>query len=165
MAQLNTTCPACGAPHARKLSVIHAEGISTVKTDINTVGTLNTIGRQKITTRGTSTGVQQTQESKDAARPVVPPLHSNGAVLRGVIVFLGLVALGVGVVSGMTFLIVAGFAIALCSLLVSADATPEEIAAHNEKTKDVQAASALWDKTFQCGACGNRFVPSESKAA
>jgi hypothetical protein len=165
MTTIDTTCPVCSAPHARRLAVIHAEGISTVQTDINTVGKFNTIGRQKITTKGTATGVQQTQASKDAARPIVPKLVSRGqkiqygiAILGGVISFYGL-CVGWPLISG------AGVVFAFGVVLVSGKPTPEEIARFNDETQEIRAAADLWDKTFQCVACGERFVPSEMNAA
>lgn len=53
MASIDTTCPLCEAPHAKKLSVIYSDGLSNVNTSMHSVGTFNTIGRQKITTTGT----------------------------------------------------------------------------------------------------------------
>lgn len=165
MATLNTTCPVCGAPHARKLSVVHAEGISTVETNINTVGKINTIGRHKITTKGTANGVQQTQASKDAARPTVPTLMSRGqkiqygiAITGGLISFYGL-CIGWPLISG------AGVAFAFGVVLVSGKPTPEEIARFNDETWEIRAAADLWDKTFQCSACNHRFVPTQAVAA
>lgn len=165
MAQLNTTCPTCGAPHARKLSVIHSEGFSTVQTNINTVGTMNTIGRQKITTKGTATAVQQTQASKDAARPIVPKLTSAGRSKQAGIVFAAIFIGIVGTIAGYPICLIVGLAMSMCTLLIDGDPTPEEIVQYNKATQDVRARADLWDKTFQCGACSYKFVPSEVQAA
>jgi hypothetical protein len=165
MALLNTTCPVCGAPHARKLSAIHAEGLSTVQTDINTVGTYNTIGRQKVTTKGTATGVQQTQASKDAAPPVVPGLVTKGAVIRGVMTIIGIALCATGFFSDSTAIAILGIVTIGGSFAVSAAATEEELANHRQATKHSQAALDAWADTFQCSACNHRFVAAMDKAA
>jgi hypothetical protein len=142
MALLNTTCPVCGAPHARKLSAIHAEGLSTVQTDINTVGTYNTIGRQKVTTKGT-----------------------KGAVIRGVMTIIGIALCATGFFSDSTAIAILGIVTIGGSFAVSAAATEEELANHRQATKHSQAALDAWADTFQCSACNHRFVAAMDKAA
>lgn len=165
MATIDTTCPVCSAPHARRLAVIHAEGISTVQTNINTVGKMNTIGRHKITTKGTANGVQQTQVSKDAARPSVPKLVTRGQKIQFGIAILGGVISFYGLCTGSPLLSGGGVVFAFGVVLVSGKPTPEEVARFNDETQEIRAAADLWDKTFQCGSCGHRFIPSEVKAA
>lgn len=54
---IDTTCPNCAAPHAKKLSVIYKEGLSTIQMTSKSTGTgkTNNIIRTKITTTAMST--------------------------------------------------------------------------------------------------------------
>lgn len=165
MAQLNTSCPVCGAPHARKLSVIHSEGFSTVQTDINTVGTFNTIGRQKIKTKGTATGIQQTQASKDAAPPVVPELMTTGTKIRAAVICLGIIMCAGGFLNDSTAVAICGVFVILGAFAVPTKATEAEQQDYDDRTRHLRVARDAWSDTFQCGACRHRFVPVEAKTA
>jgi rubredoxin len=164
MATIDTTCPQCGAPHAKKLSLIHQEGFSTVQTDINTVGTFNTVGRQKIKTTGTATGVQQTQASKNAAPPEVPGIVTRGEVIRGVVIIVGIILCVTGFFSDSVTVAILGASAIVFSFGVPVAATGEELANHRQATKHSQAARDAWEKTFKCSSCGHKFVPSEVNA-
>jgi hypothetical protein len=165
MAHLNTACPQCSAPHARKLSVIHTEGLSTVQANVNTVGKLNTVGGQKIKTTGTINGTQQTQASKDAAPPIVPKVVTVGAWIQGLLIAVSIVIIIGGIINFMMPLAVCGAVMLVASFAVPTKSTEAEQRRHDEKTAHLQAAKDVWEKTFQCGSCGNRFVPVEVKAA
>lgn len=165
MAQLNTTCPKCGAPHARKLSVIHAEGLSTVQTNIDTVGTFNTIGRQKIKTKGTANGTQQTQASKDAAPPVIPTLMTKGALIQGITFAVGIVLCVGGFINDSTSVAMCGVLAIVGAFAIPTKPTPEEQARHDEETAHLRAAKNTWADTFQCSSCGERFVPAATVVA
>ncbi|HSV54635.1 MAG TPA: hypothetical protein VLJ57_21105, partial [Burkholderiaceae bacterium] len=103
---LDTTCPVCTAPHARKLSLVYEEGLSSAIVTTQSVGKANTIGAHKITTTGTSTQVQQTQLSQSAAPPPpVAALVSAGARARGNAILVAFVlALLVAFANGKGFL-------------------------------------------------------------
>lgn len=161
MAQLNTTCPKCGAPHARKLSVIHAEGLSSVQTNIETVGTFNTIGRQQIKTKGTASGTQQTQASKDAAPPEVPEPTTLGLMIRIGGMLSGMALCIGGFFTDSTAVAVIGMAAIVGSFFVPTAPTEKEQREHDEATKHLRAAKEAWANTFQCSACGERFVAAE----
>jgi hypothetical protein len=128
------------------------------------VGTLNTIGRQKIKTTGTATAVQQTQASKDAAPPVVPGMVTQGEVIRGVVMIVGMILCVVGFFNDSIIVAVLGAAAILFSFCVPVAATGEELANHRQATKHSQAARDAWEKTFKCSSCGHKFVPSEVNA-
>ena len=145
--------------------MIHAEGLSTVQTDINTVGTFNTIEWQKITTKGSSVGMQQTQASRDAAAPVVPPLATLGMKIRLSLLSLGIVMCIGGIFSGAYEVGVFGIVVILGSFMVPIEATSTEQENYDKETKHLRAAREAWVDTFQCSACAHRFVPSEAKAA
>lgn len=172
MALLNTTCPLCDAPHAKKLSVIYSEGLSNVNTSIQSVGTLNTIGRQKITTNGTVAGIQQTDASKKAARPIVPSFTSNGAnklerlVIGGAIlavVYMIIVGnYGGGAMAFFGGLIVLIMIISSMASNIDVKPTQEEIDLYEEKNKIQLDAYRKWEHTFACNSCGHRFIPDES---
>lgn len=161
MAQLNTTCPKCGAPHARKLSVIHAEGLSSVQTNIETVGTFNTIGRQKIKTKGASSGTQQTQASKDAAPPEVPEPTTLGLMIHIGGMLTGMALCVGGFFAGSTTIVVIGITATAGSFFVPTAPTQTEQREHDEVTKHLRVAKEAWVNTFQCSACGEKFVPVE----
>lgn len=172
MALLNTTCPLCDAPHAKKLSVIYSEGLSNVNTSIQSVGTLNTIGRQKITTNGTVAGIQQTDASRKASPPIVPPLVSQGkkeAILLKlggfvVIFFLSFLLINSGLGVWAIFSLVIVMVIALFYILETFDVEPtkEEIDLYEEKNKIQLDAYRKWEHTFACNSCGHRFIPDKS---
>lgn len=172
MALLNTTCPLCDAPHAKKLSVIYSEGLSNVNTSIQSVGTLNTIGRQKITTNGTVAGVQQTDASRKASPPIVPPLVSKGkkdAILLKfggsvVICFLSFMLMNSGLGAMAIFGSVIVMVVVLFYIAETFDVEPtkEELDLYEEKNKIQLDAYRKWEHTFACNSCGHRFVPEES---
>lgn len=172
MALLNTTCPLCDAPHAKKLSVIYSEGLSNVNTSIQSVGTLNTIGRQKITTNGTVAGIQQTDASRKASPPILPPLVSQGTKNTGLLMVGGLIVLwflwfilikfGMGML--MSFGLVMAMVVALIFKVANIDTKPtkEEIDLYEEKNKIQLDAYRKWEHIFACNSCGHRFVPELS---
>lgn len=163
MALLNTTCPKCGAPHARKLSLIHAEGLSKVQTDIDTLGTFNTIGRQQVRTTGTASGVQQTQASKDAACPEVPEPTTSGMMIRNGLLLIGIVMCPIGFFSDAVPIALLGVLLILVSFVIPTAPTEAEQKEHDEATKEQRAAKDAWNNMFQCSACGERFVPVTSE--
>ena len=131
------------------------------------VGKTNTIGQVKITTQGTSYGVQQSDASRSAAPPPIPPifpaaksridLFAYGSPIVGFA--LALVA-GMGFFKGMGLVLaftVGGFILALT---ISDQPTEDEIAAHKVKYSDLYAQQAVWEQTFACGSCGHRFTPN-----
>ena len=173
MAILNTACPVCDAPHAKKLSIIYSDGLSNVSTSMNSVGTFNTIGRQKITTNGTVSGIQQTDASRRASPPFVPPLVSRSAdnaaslFLGGgvVIVLIGVMANISGAKSGTIFLMVIAMFVALFFIARSSTVPPtqKDIELYEVENKDKLEAYRKWENTFLCGSCGNRFIPENSE--
>jgi len=170
MATINTTCPACGTPHARKLSLIYEEGRSSVRSTIQTVGKTNTIAQVKVTTQGTSYGVTQSDASRAAAPPPVPPLRSAAKEAQNLIIgasfVLGSVLPIVMFTAGAGFLISMGAAVVIlvggCIVggMQGDAATSEEIAAHKERHRDAYTALERWENTFACGACAHRFIPA-----
>lgn len=172
MALLNTTCPRCGAPHAKLLSVIHRDGISTVETTTQSVGKTNTIAQVKITSSGTTSGISQSEASKAAAPPFVPPLVSEGqrtasqALVGGVAI--GFVVALMAVFSGggfVTALLCAAF-FTIAGIVVSANtsqqATKQEKEEYQRKYAKELQARENWSKTFACSACAFRFIPEQS---
>lgn len=173
MALLDTTCPLCEAPHAKKLSLIHSEGLANVYTSMHSVGTFNTIGRQKITTTGTVAGIQQTDASRRAAPPFVPPLVSDATKSIGSLVFGGLLIIvlvcfmaGVSGAAAETILfMVIAMIVALFFIARSLNVPPtqKEIELYQAENKDQLEAYRKWENTFSCNSCGHRFIPEESK--
>jgi hypothetical protein len=170
MATIDTVCPVCGAPHARKLSVIYGEGRSLVHSKVQTVGKTNTIAQVKVTTQGKMHGVTQSDASRAAAPPVIPPLRSAATDMKtfviglsfvvGFIVPIAMFCAGAGFFAsmGLAVLILVGG----CTIgaLQGDAATDAEIAAHKEKHREAYAAVERWKDTFACGSCAHRFVPA-----
>jgi hypothetical protein len=171
MATINTTCPVCDTPHARKLSIIHGEGRLSVHSTINTVGKTNTIAQVKVTTQGTSHGITQSDASRAAAPPPVPPLRSAAkgtqTLIIGISFVLGSVLPIVMFTAGAGFLVSMGVAVVIlvggCIVggMQGDAATNEEIAAHKKRHRDAYTALERWENTFACGACAHRFIPAE----
>jgi hypothetical protein len=168
MPTLNTTCPVCAAPHAKRLSTIHTEGLSTSSGTLESVGQFNTIGRQKITTKGSTKGVTQTAASLAAAPPDAPLFISKGQHKRRAVWFVtGLIAL-ISVIFTLTnasmeiALLVAGAIAAVgvaLSLAIDASPLPGEEDEHRLEFTEEYKAYEQWEDTFACGSCGERFVP------
>jgi hypothetical protein len=170
MALIDTTCPRCNATHARKLSLIHAEGISTLQSSMQSVGQANTIGRVKITSTGTATGVQQSAASKGAAPPEIPELVSDGtrtrnyALYGGVIltIFCGFIAI-VSDASLLSTLAVVFGVICLsygATTFINTEPSASELSEWRERTATERRMHEDWEKTFACGSCGHRFIPT-----
>lgn len=174
MASINTTCPLCEAPHAKKLSEIYSDGLSNVNTSMHSVGTFNTIGRQKITTTGTAAGIQQTDASRRAAPPSVPPLESDskksiGSTLLGgfgITILVSVMAAISGAQAGTVFLIAIAMIVVIFFIAHSLDVPPsqEEIERYEVENKSSLEAYRKWENTFACGSCGHRFVPENFRA-
>lgn len=169
MASINTTCPLCDAPHAKKLSVIYSDGLSNVNTSMHSVGTFNTIGRQKITTTGTVAGIQQTEASRRAAPPSLPPLVSDsrksiGSALLGglvVTVLVSVMARISGAQAETILFIVIAMMVAMFFIVRSLNTPPtqQEIERYEVENKSSLDAYRKWENTFACGSCGHRFMP------
>jgi hypothetical protein len=170
MAALDTTCPQCAAPHAKKLSLIYSEGISTVNLASQSVGKTNTVIQVKTTTEGTSTGIQQSHASRAAAPPPMPVLRTSGMTARvfvGIGGFLAAFAISIfAMMSGFGFFASLGLALVLMILAivsfykVDVSPTPEEQREYDEATQIERAALEAWEQTFSCGSCGHRFMPN-----
>jgi hypothetical protein len=169
MAAINTTCPRCNAPHAKKLSLIYSDGISTVQSSTQSVGQVKTIGRVKFSTAGTTTGMQQSEASKDAAPPFVPALVSLGTKSKSKTSIYGLVlAFVVAVIimqsGGSLFNVISGILIvcgltALVVFCIEEKPSDEETKEYQRSTKAERTAYDKWSKTFACGSCGEHFIP------
>jgi hypothetical protein len=141
-----------------------------VRSTIQTVGKTNTIAQVKVTTQGTSYGVTQSDASRAAAPPVVPPLRSAATDMKtfvigmtfvvGFIVPVALFCAGLGFFASMGLALV--ILVGGCTIgAVQGDAaTAAEIAAHKTKYSEAYEAVEQWKHTFACGSCGHRFVPA-----
>ena len=170
MAKIDTTCPVCGAMHARKLSLIYEEGRTQTQSTSHSVGVTNTIGRVKITTHGTSQGFQQSDSSRSAAPPPMPTFRSEGEQLQSFIRLVSIAALfilpmvGSALEWGFFISIFSGVA-ALAggiaySLTIGSNATDDELQQHRARNSAAFDAFDEWERTFACMSCGNRFIPS-----
>lgn len=168
---LKLVCPECGGTHARKLSLIYEEGRSTGSGTMESVGTFNTIGRQQIHTKGTTTSSHQTDASRAAAPPPVPPFITDGHRKRTYL-FLGGIVLGPAVgflmyrywaddAALLATAIITGVLTAL-GYAVSTAARPGEEAEFRRVNRAAFAAYDEWERTFACNSCGCRFVPGRA---
>jgi hypothetical protein len=121
--------------------------------------------RQKIKTKGTTNGTQQTQASKDAAPPTVPTPLTNGAIIQGIVMVLGIALCIGGFLNDSTAIAMCGVVTILGSFAIPTTPTEQEQAKHDSETASLRAARDAWSDTFQCSACGERFVPAEAVAA
>lgn len=168
---LNTTCPQCSSPFGRKLSLIHKEGLTFMKSNSNSTSHTNTILKTKITTKGSSTAFHQTELSKSVAPPLV--FHgvfvSESSALAGALGFIGAtVGFFLGFFLGSDFLsrigIASAFGIFLfftIRSLINKDPTTQEIEAYEAKISSSKKALEDWNNTYMCMACGNRFIPEK----
>jgi len=176
---LDTNCPKCGAPHAKKLSVVYSEGISTVQISSQSLSATNTIGKIEISTSGNSTGIQQTEHSRSAAPP--PPILSlidiqkmNVAQLRTAIFFIGFCcSLALPFLIKFFFKADPGFfstifiglliTVAVGALYKPPGPGEAEQIAHQTRVEERQKEIDNWNITFACTQCGTRFIPRESE--
>lgn len=171
MATLNTTCPICDTPHARKLSVIYSEGLTVSSGTMQSVGKLNTIGGHKITTSGTTASMQQTDASRRASPPVVKELVSVGSksAIRNMYAGLAIITVVTFLMlfAGVSFLKVIGFFLGATVILIiicgdmDVKPTEEEIQKHKSTFKSEYDAYEEWEKTYSCTSCGSKFIPVE----
>ena len=175
---IDTACPNCVAPHAKKLSLIYTEGLSTVQLTGETTsrGKTNNIISTKITTTGTSTssGIQQSQISKDSAPPVVEVAkEASGSVLRDSIIIIGgFAAIVLSIVayavfstfsSSMITIIALFFVIIMYAQSIDTKRTALEEDEYDRITRLNRKVLADWNNTYSCTACGHRFIPGEFK--
>jgi hypothetical protein len=140
-------CPTCGSDEVRRLSVVHADGLSTVKT----VGLSKPAGhgaghhpqRESIATAATMQSLASAQAAPPARRE--PLLVGCGALicmlLAGIV--LGLIASVPG------FLIGAG--------VVGWIFWRQLQSARRWNADEYPALLAQWQRTFRCDHCGARF--------
>jgi len=180
MPTIDTTCPTCGAPHAKKLSQIHREGISTVQTSTRSTGKTNTILAVSINNEGSSLGVQQTELSKSAAPPdmasnMSPTSNIGGALglsLIGALLIIPGVVVGTGYIGSVigydqTLLRPLGLFIGILAASVPVahrvlrSPSTEQRSAQTALVARQQIALQEWERTFACVSCGHRFIPSD----
>ncbi len=172
MEKINTTCPKCGAPHARKLSIIYSEGLVSVNTLAIASTKSNTIIKVKHSTESTTSGLQQNNISKNAAPPLssVGPLQSASDSRAGFIGFIGFIAMGlIGFFVSKSFLgfvgyFIGGGLIAVISayFIFDSGATEEEKNNHQKKLDEYQKKLMDWERTYMCNHCGERFMPESA---
>lgn len=167
--KINTTCPKCGAPHARKLSVIYSEGIISVNTTAIARTQSTAILKIKHNTKSEASGLQQSDISKNAA----PPLSSVGIMKTasdaraGIIGFIGFIGMGlIGFFVSKSFLGFVGYflgggllAVLLAYSIFDSGATDEEKRNHQNKIDEFQLKLMNWECTYMCNHCGERFIP------
>lgn len=170
--KINTTCPKCGAPHARKLSVIYSEGIVTVNTTAIASTQSTAIIKIKHNTESVASGLQQSDISKSAA----PPLSSVGIMENasgsraGIIGFMGFI--GMGVIGFFVSKSVLGFlgyflgggllSVVLANFIFDSGSTDEEKSSHQKKIDEYQSRLMDWERTYMCNHCGERFIPESA---
>ena len=164
MATIDTTCRNCAAPHARKLSLIYAEGLSTSAGRVDATSTFQTIGRQQIKTTGVTNSTQQTGASKEAAPPEIPELVSHGRTIKTCVMLGGIAGCIVGFFFDAYPLGVAGILALGGSVLISTDPEEEEEEAHKRKHQEAYDELKIWENTFACSSCGHRFIPESIDA-
>ena len=168
MALLDTTCPACAAPHARKLSLIYEEGRISSSSTTHSVGKTNTIAQISVTTKGTTYGVQQSDASAAAAPPPVPPLISSAKRL-GSRIFISSCTVAMVIpfafYDQLSFFKAIGLALLLmvfgmvAAMICGEKPTQAEIDKHANDYREAYSRVERWKNTFACSSCGHRFVP------
>lgn len=169
MALLDTTCPQCGAAHSKKLSMIYEEGRVSTHSNIQMIETTHTSNPSATLVHGSSTGIQQSEASKAAAPPPIPPLHPNAQTVKTtyLLATIGLFFLvpvtcfssGLGFFASMGIAIVILIGGLVLVMSQGVEATQEEIANHMKAHPEAYAAVEQWKKTFGCMSCGHRFIP------
>jgi hypothetical protein len=149
--------------------MIYQEGRSTVHSTIHTVGKTNTIAQVKINTEGSSVGVQQSAASLAAAPPAIPPLRAQSKVMMGLLAYGSPVVgfffarlLNLNFLPGMGWVFactVVGFILAA---MCGDKPTEDEIKRHKLRYREEYAALEVWEQTFGCGSCGQRFIPEHA---
>jgi predicted nucleic-acid-binding Zn-ribbon protein len=168
---LDTKCPNCGAPHARKLSLIFHEGLSNSGSVQHSKSVTKTIVKMRIATTGHSSGSQQTNLSASAAPPLMfnKPLISKAQNSRkegmiGIFIFSAFMGFSFSSSAiGFFGIFLGGGTVAsmILWMLMSGEATHREKEEHEKSTATNNAAQEEWNRTFSCNSCGNRFIPIE----
>lgn len=169
MNQIDITCPVCQTKNTRRLSLIYSEGLSTGVTSINTRSTFSGAGGSA-TTSGTTSQVHQTEASKLAAPPQRRVFKTEGeARSQRIWGFLALTfALGLVFMlmftklSFLTFgvlFIASPFVANMCVIPIYKGATKSESEQMEIMKREDDESIKLWNMTYHCDSCGNRFLP------
>jgi hypothetical protein len=166
---INTTCPNCKAPHARKVSLVYEEGYQTSVTKIQENSKSQTILKTAVKTDGVHMETRQTALSSKLAPPfLISPTLSSGtesyANSLSVVAFFLMTFIGFKttstIVSFFLFSIIGTiFSIVFIRYLVVKPATESEIFAYEEKLAANKESFEKWDKSYICMTCGNKFIP------
>jgi hypothetical protein len=143
----NLACTKCGAGEVRRLSLIYQEGLSTINTQSQTMGSSFGGGGAAFGSASThTTGRQQTALSKQASPPAKKHtiLWSISAAMFGFVSLAGLAHPGFGTVItiGITAMSVR---FALRAKAYNALKFPE--------------LYQRWERSFMCNRCGEVFTP------
>jgi len=174
MPTIDTSCPDCGAPHARRISLIYVEGQTSGHELHQYQSKTKSVLPVKIETTGASTTSTQSHLSQQLAPPPSPnpiPQSVSDSEKMGVVFGIALAA-GVGVCVWLWDVkIVALFFGALTAILVfligsgvfRRPLTPVEQATHQQTSDAAKAELDRWNQSFLCMVCGTKFVPALSK--
>lgn len=143
----NLACIKCGATEVRRLSLIYQEGLSTISTQSQTMGSSFGSGGAAFGSASTATtGHQQTALSKKASPPTKKHtiLWAMSAGLFGVLTIGNIVSgpgFGTLIILGIT---AASVRFAMQAKLYNATAFPE--------------LHQRWERSFMCNRCGEVFA-------
>ena len=175
---INTTCPKCNAPHAKKLKLIYEEGITSVNQQSTSLTKTDLIINPKIKTSSTISGESISKLAKSVAPPREPNLSNLSVRHAPILTFLiPLLVMVMSVIYGIfsekfLYVILSPFVGAIVGAIPAViiediiSKTPEgkrkeEVAKEKIKERKVEHEKELvrWESTFMCMQCGEKFIP------
>jgi len=143
----NLACTKCGAAEVRRLSLIYQEGLSTINTQSQTMGSSFGGGGAAFGSASThTTGRQQTALSKQASPPAKKHtiLWSISAGMFGFFSLAGLAHPGVGT---------------LVTIAITAASVRFALQAKAFNALKFPELHQRWERSFMCNRCGEVFTP------
>jgi len=144
----NLACTKCGAAEVRRLSLIYQEGLSTINTQSQTMGSSFGGGGAAFGSASTNTtGQQQTALSKQAS----PPAKKHTILWSIAAAIVGFMTLGSLAHPGLGDLI--GIAATAASVRFALQAKAYNALKFPELYQ-------RWERSFMCNRCGEVFTPA-----
>lgn len=167
---INTTCPKCNAPHAKKLKLIYEDGVTSINQQSISSTKTNIIINPKIKTNAITSGENVSKLAESVAPPSEPNLNyliPKNPILAPLLIMILSIIYGIFGEKFM-YVILSPFIGAIALVVFSTiksmtdDGKMEEAIAKKkmeERTLEYKKKLEKWENTFMCMQCGEKFIP------
>lgn len=167
---INTTCPKCNAPHAKKLKLIYEDGVTSVNQQIISSTKTNLIINPKIKTNSITSGENVSKLAESVAPPSEPNLTDlsvKNSIFPPLLVMITSIIYGIFaekflyvILSPFVGAVAAGVFYVVKSMTLEGK-MEEKIAQEKmeERISEYKKEVVRWENTFMCMQCGEKFIP------